>query len=641
MLEPNEENEVSKSSVPDEKPEKIENTSEEKVLSASEIEVEKEQNDEADSDTEQAVNEVESNLAEDSEKEPVKEAVPEVDYNALDLDALTLALEKLIKNNPVQQIKVQAENIKTAFNKKFGALLTEKKEAFLADGGNIIDFQFNSPIKVKYNALLSEYKTKREAYYKDLEKRLKENLTRRLEVIEELKRLIEEADTKTMYKRFRELQDVWRSIGPVSKTKYNDTWKTYHHHVERFYDLLHLSNDFRDLDFKNNLEQKLALIKKAEELADSDDINYAFKELQKLHKEWKEDIGPVARDLREEVWNKFSDATRRIHNKRHEHYKVLKTKYHEIIEEKLKVIATINEYDTSGNKTHKDWQNSIQDIEELRQKYFDAGKLPYSKSEKVWVRFKEATKKFNQAKNQFYKGQKSKQQENLQQKLALIELAESLKDSEDWETATETFKRIQSDWKKIGHVPRKFSDDIWQKFKNACNYYFDRYHNQRNALSDEQQAVVDAKKEFLENLKESEEHSKESIQELMGQWKTLGRSPRSARHLDITFNKYIDNALGSLDIDKGEIIMLKFRNIVDGYLANNNFKKLESEQLFVRKKIDDSIREIQQLENNLGFISDAKNDNPFVQNVKTRVEEFKRDLAIWKEKLAYLKTLDY
>ena len=444
-----------------------------------------------------------------------------------------------------------------------------------------------------------------------------------------------------MYKSFRELQNTWRSIGSVPKSKYNDTWKIYHHHVERFYDLLHLSNDFRDLDFKKNLEEKLKLIEKAEALAEVKDINVAFKELQKLHKFWKEDVGPVSKENREEIWQKFSDATKKIHDKRHDYFREMKSQYGEIIEAKMVVIEEINNYDSSKNATHNDWQKSIKDIEALRQKYFDAGKLPYSKSEAVWQKFKAATKKFNQAKNEFYKKEKGSQQENLKKKMELIALAESLKDSEDWDVATNTFKKIQADWKKIGHVPRKFSDDIWKKFKAACNHYFDRYHSQKNALSKEQKEVVDKKNEFLETLKAEDYSTQESIHDLMNVWNSLGKSPRSARNVDAKFNKFIDKALGSLSIGKDEIVLLKFKNIVNGYLANDDVRKLDSEQLFIRKKIDENIREIQQLENNLSFISNASDDNPLVKNVHKSIQQFKNGLDIWKKKLAYLKTLEY
>jgi hypothetical protein len=564
-----------------------------------------------------------------------------LDYATLSLEELIKELQKTLSNNPVNKIKDQVESIKTAFNKIFGALLAEKKKAFLDEGGNALDFQYASPLKGEYNTLLSDYRKQRDAHYNAIERQMNDNLDKRTEVIDSLKDLIENADASTMYKDFRVLQDTWRQIGAVSKTRYNDTWKTYHHHVERFYDLLHLSNDFRDLDFKNNLDEKLKIILKAEALATSLDINEAFKELQDLHKIWKEDIGPVAKELREDVWQKFSEVTKKIHDKRHDHFREMKSKYQEIIVQKLLVIDRLNAYDTSKNKTHKDWQNSINDIEKLRQEYFSAGKLPYAKSEEVWQKFKTATKKFNSLKNHFYKDEKSEQQENLKKKLALIEVAESLKDSDDWQMATDGMKKIQADWKKVGHVPRKFSDDIWNKFKAACNFYFDRYHQQKDAVSNEQQAVVDSKKAFLESLKEDKTQTKESVLEAIDTWKELGQLPRNVRHLDGKFNKQIDRLVESLSLDKKEISMLKFTHVVDGLAVNEDFRKLDSEQLFVRKKIDEVVKEMQQLENNLGFFSNAKDDNPLVLNVKNRVAEFKENLDIWKEKLRYLKKLDY
>lgn len=562
-------------------------------------------------------------------------------YDSLTLEELTEALENLLDTQKIQHIKSSVEAIKSAFNTKFGSLLAEKKSIFLAEGGNTIDFQYSSPVKSKYNKLLSEYKKQKDIYYSNLEKQLKDNLEKRAQVIEDLKTLIETADTKTMYKQFRDLQNIWRSIGPVPKTKYNDTWKIYHHHVERFYDLLHLSNDFRDLDFKNNLEEKLKLIEKAEFLAEMQDVNAAFKELQDLHKIWKEDIGPVAREMRDDVWNKFSAATKIIHDKRHDHFKSMKSKYAEIIDAKMLVIAEILSYDSSKNKTHNDWQKSIKDIEALRKKYFDAGKLPYSKSESIWKKFKEATKQFNQQKNKFYKQEKSTQQKNLQAKLDLIKIAESIKDSEDWETTTNTFKKIQSDWKKIGHVPRKFSDDIWNKFKTSCNYYFDRYHNQKNALSDDQKEIIAKKTAFLENLKVDDFSTKDTVTHLMNSWNEFGSTPRGSKAVDVKFNKFIDNVLSKLSLDKSEIVLLKFKNIINGYLANNDTRKLDSELTFIRKKIDESVREIQQLENNLSFFSNASDDNPMVKSVHKNIDTYKKGLKIWKAKLTYLRSIEY
>ena len=591
--------------------------------------------------TDKAVEEIEEKVAEEAEKDAEKNTIPMLDYESMELEALANELEKLLKEHQVQQLKKNIDALKSAFNTKFGALLAEKKAAFLAEGGNSIDFQYSSTVKTKYNALLSEYKKKRDAYYTQLDAQLKGNLETRHTVISELKELIVTADTKTMYKSFKALQTRWREIGPVPRNKYNDTWRNYHHHVERFYDLLHLSNDFRDLDFKHNLEEKLKLIERVEALAELENVNDAFKDLQQLHKSWKEDIGPVSKEHREEIWQKFSAASKKIHDKRHEYFRSLKSQHQSIIEAKLVVIAKIEAYDTSANKRHSDWQKSIKEIEALRKQYFDAGKLPYSKSEQVWQQFKGATKKFNHAKNAFYKAEKSVQQTNLDKKNALIELAESLKDSEDWDTATNTMKKIQADWKKIGHVPRKFSDDIWKRFKAACNHYFDRLHNKQDSINKEQMAFVEDKKAYLEEIKTLEKATLEEINESIKKWRDLGETPRSVRHIESKFYKQIDKLLEGLSLSKEEIAMLKFKNLVDGYLAQKEGHKLNSEMMFVRKKIDEINKEIQQLENNLSFFSNAKDDNPLVVNVRTSIDKHKEDVKIWKQKLKYVRSLDY
>jgi len=590
----------------------------------------------------EAVNEIEATVAKDAENDAERSVeLPKVDYSSFTIEQLVGALEKLLKNNPIQAIKNELEVIKSNFNKKFGILLAEKKATFLDAGGNSIDFQFSSPVKQQYNNLLSDYKKQRDAFYKNLEQQLNENLEKRLAIIEQLKQLITEADIKTMYKSFKELQDKWKIIGPVPRTTYNDTWKIYHHHVERFYDLLHLSNDFRDLDFKHNLEEKLKIITIAEQLAEETDVNKAFKELQNLHKAWKEDLGPVPKEKREEVWERFSSATKKIHDRRHDYFREMRSKYDEIIEKKLIIVSAVGTYDTSKNQSHKDWQNSIKEIEALRQQYFSVGKLPYAKSEEIWKKFKAATKNFNSAKNNFYKQEKNIQQENLKKKIAMIEIAESLKDSEDWKMATDTMKKVQLDWKKIGHVPRKFSDEIWKRFKAACNHYFDRYHNQQNTINKEQQEVVEAKKAFLDELRNVEKPTKETVMKAIESWNALGRLPRNMRHLEGKFNKEIEKLLVDLSIDKKEVTMLKFTGVIAAYLADGDSRKLDSEQLFVRKRIDEIVKEIQQLENNLGFFSNAKVDNPLVKNVHKQIDDFKSELDIWKTKLDYLKKLHY
>lgn len=574
-----------------------------------------------------------------------EKSIPEFDVADLNLEGIVVLMGKLLSDFDIKDVRNQLETLKTAFQKKFKAVIAEKKEAFVKAGGEVTDFFYSEPVKQQFDEIHRAYKSKRQQYYKDLERIQKENLEVRLMLIDELKTLIDNAQASTMYKEFRNLQDRWREVGQIPHAKYNDVWRTYHHHVERFYDLLHLNNDFRDLDFKHNFEEKSKLIDKAEALAQHDDVNYAFKELQILHRMWKEDIGPVAREFREEVWHKFSEATKKIHKKRHEYQDVLDEKFKENVGLKLAVIEKIKALDYDNNKNHKDWQASIKKIEALRDEFFAIGRVPKSKNEEIWQLFRGATREFNSKKNSFYKSIKKDQAENLKKKILLVEQAESLKDSEEWEMATEVYKKVQAEWKKIGHVPRQDSDKIWKRFKDACNHFFDRLHNKQNVMDKDQSAVIDKKKEFMQSFKEQIEAGKDLSLEFaekgLSEWRALGVLPHKVKHLDAKFHKLLDAAYKKLDISKDEASFLRFKSTVDSLLDQGNTRKLDSEQLFIRRKIDDITKEIKQLENNISFISNASEDNPLVRNVYKNIEEYKQSLEVWKRKINYMKRMEY
>ena len=610
----------------------------EAIKSADSVEPEKEPKEE--------VEKVEETKSEKSEgKEDKEKTLPVFDLATLSLDDIVKMIQKLLNEFEIREVKNQIESLKLDFQKKFRALIAEQKEIFIKSGGEESDFFYSDPIKNKFDEVLAEYKRKRQQFYREVERIQKENLQLKLMLIDELKTLIDNAESSTMYKNFRNLQEKWTEVGQIPHAKYNDVWRTYHHHVERFYDLLHLNNDLRDLDFRHNLEEKTKLIEKAETLAEEEDVNHAFKELQTLHRMWKEEIGPVARELREEIWHKFSEATKKIHKRRHEFQDLLDEKSKANVDLKLAVIEKIKAIDPSLNKNHKDWLESIKNLDKLRDEFFAIGRVPKHKNEEIWQLFREATRNFNAQKNSFYKGIKKEQSVNLKSKLALVEQAESLKDSEDWTFATDVFKKIQSEWKKIGHVPRRDSDKIWKRFKDACNHYFDRLHDKQNDLDKNQSAVIDAKKEFMENLKEliekGEDLSIEFVQKGMDQWRALGVLPQKVKHLDSKFNKLLDSVYKKLDIDKDEANFLRFKGNVDSLLDQNNVRKLDSEQLFIRRKIDEITKEIKQLENNISFISNASADNPLIKNVYDNIEEYKRSLAIWKRKIDYMKKMEY
>jgi len=593
-----------------------------------------------------AIEEIDNKIAESSET-VVHVPAEMLDYESLTLEELVNQLGVLVHGNQIQSINNNVNTIKSIFNVKFGGLLKKEREKFIEGGGEIVDFQYSNPLKSTYNSYLYDYKVKRNEYFANQDNQLKSNLEAKLEIIEELKQLIDSAnDGGIMYKMFKDIQQKWSIIGPIPRAKYNDTWRTYHHHVERFYDLLHISNDLRELDFKHNLEEKLKLVARAEELDEKEDVNEAFNELQDLHKLWKEDVGPVSREHRDEVWESFSAATKKIHDKRHDFYKDLKSKYEDNIDFKLALIKQIEAINTSKNKSKTDWQTSIKEIDDLRNKFFAVGQVPRAKSDKIWTKFKEATRNFNLEKNAFFKDVKKDHLDNLNKKKLLIQQAEALKESEDWETTTEVMKKIQSDWKKIGHVPRKYSDKLWKEFKDACNHYFDRLHQVQDKGNKAQLEVLEKKKDLLNSIKEQSvdenvDITVDTVKTFVDEWRDLGRVPFDMRHIEVKFNKLLDKIVDSSEIEKKDIEIIKFTNLINSYLEEKNYRKLDSEQLFVRKKVDETVREIQQLENNIGFISNVSSDNPLVKNVMDQINVLKEKLELWKSKLDYLRSLNY
>lgn len=583
--------------------------------------------------------------SDDDERHEETEAEEEKDYHALSKEQLITEFQKLLKDNSIQKIKNDVEEIKTEFNAKFEDELESSKGEFLAEGGNIIDFYYTTPLKKRFNSLYFDYKEKRNDYYKNLKRDLQANFKKREELIDELKGLLNaEENINTTYKHFKDIQERWHTAGAIPRDKYNTIWNTYRHHVENFYDFLHLNREFRDLDFKHNLDQKLKLIGRAEELAQQGDVGKAFRELQMLHKMWKEDIGPVAKEFREEVWEKFSAATKIIHDKRQEFLKDEEKYYEGNLDLKNTIIDKIKEIPSNTGNNHKAWQNAIKEVQKLRDQYFEAGKVPRTKTKEIWKSFKESTHDFNKAKNRFYKDQKKEQFVNLEKKRELIEFAEENKDNEDFEVVTPLMKKIQSDWKAIGHVPRKESDKVWKQFKNACNHYFDRVHVERNEANKEEMVHFEKKKEFMDslsNVKFSGKHTEDLkvIKDKISEWKDIGRVPFNKRNIERKFNKVLDELFGKLKLDKHEVEMIRFENKLNSLVSQEDERKLQNEEFFISKRITDAHDEIRQLENNLGFFRHTEEDNPLVKEVQKNIAEQKEQLDVWKSKLVKIRSL--
>ena len=593
---------------------------------------------------------VDSALTEDSEDETATERhnIPKKDYDKMSKEALIKEFRHLLNKHKIQAIKEHVDEIRAAFISQFEDEQEEAKERFLEDGGNIIDFRYYSPLKKDFNTLYFEYRDKRNNYFKTLKRDLNKNLEVRNALIEELKELKNEVggedSINTTFEKFRDIQERWRNAGNIPRDRYNLVWNNYHHHVENFYDFLHLNREFRDRDFKENLDKKMKLVEQAEELTKVQDINRAFKELQLLHKMWKEEIGPVAREYREEIWEKFSAATRSIHESRQEYFKNIDKIHDENLVKKQEVIQQIEEIAATEERSHGNWQKAMRNVEALRDEFFKIGKVPRKKNEDTWKAFKRATRTFNRNKNAFYKNRKKDQQENLDKKMELVKIAEDNKDNEDLEPTIELMKKIQADWKKIGHVPRKDSDKVWKRFKTACNHVFDRLHADKKEALEEEQANLTKKQELIDKAKSIEikgERKKdlETIKALSNEWKEIGRVPFSQKKIERDFNKILDGMFKKLDLGRKETEMIKYDNRMAAMADRDDDRQIEKERYFISKKIDEVKAEINQLENNLGFFQHVPDDNPMVKEVHKNINDHKKTLEIWKAKMIKIKTI--
>jgi len=593
------------------------------------------------------INEIDDSNAEDAEDagNVERHTIEQKDYHSMSLDGLVIELEKLVKNEKVQAIKKHVDSIKKEFNTKFNALLDEKKEDFLSKGGNEIDFHYSSPLQRSFKDSFKEFRSKLNAHYKGLEKSLKDNLSIRLEIIDQIKTLTSNEGTmNSKYKEFKDLQEQWKNAGPIPRDKYNNAWNSYHFNVERFYDLLHLDRDLRDKDFAHNLDKKTKIIERAEELVKEENTNRAFRELQALHKLWKEDLGPVAKEHREVIWERFKQATKAINDRRQEYFSHLDELYEKNLELKHDIIARIEAKTQDTVNSHKGWQNKIKEIEALREEFFKAGKVPIKVNEATWSKFKEAVRNFNHKKNAYYKSLKKDQYENLDKKLELVKIAEENKDNEDFQVTTPLMKKIQNDWKNIGHVPRKDSDKIWKRFRGACNHYFDRIHAKRNEASAEEEKAYSDKEAFLKIVKDTKLSGEQkadlaTIKEYIAKWKTIGRVPGNKRKIESNFNSTLDGLFKTLDMNKTEVEMIKFENKLQDLSSASDPRVLQNERAFIKKKIDESKSEINQLQNNLSFFKHADDKNPLVKSVHDNIKKHEDSLLVWQAKLNKIKAI--
>ena len=622
-------------------------TEEETTENVVELTDEQEADDSPASENDTVISAIQEVNAEESEDESLKDRhdIPMLDYDTLSMEQLVAELGELVVVDKVMSVKDHVEELKKAFLSKYYHFIDEKRDEFHAENPDTTEeFHYHFPLKVKFDQLYSQYRDKKNAHFKSLQNSLQTNLENRLAIVEELKNLVHSQESiPVTLKKFNDIRDRWKVAGPIPKDKYNHVWNNYHFHLENFYDILHLDREARDLDFKHNLDQKLKIIARVEELIHLEDINKAFRELQDLHRIWKEEIGPVSRDKREEIWNRFSELTKQMHDKRESLYEQLRAVETANLEKKKEIIAQIEVLAQEKVNAHSAWLAQIEKVEALRNQFFAAGKVPAEVSEDTWTAFKNAVRSFNVLKNSFYKEIKKDQNDNLSKKQALVAKAQELKDSTDFAATTPLMKQIQEEWKTIGHVPRKFSDKLWAEFRAACNEYFEKLKEQKVEVNVEEVEAFEKKKAYLETVRAFEmtgDHKTDldGIKAHIEMWKNFGKVPFARRHIEGKFNKILDALFEKLSASKKENEMARYANRLDN-LANNDTRKLDNEKVFLMRKIDEVQGEIFQLENNIQFFANAKADNPMVKEVKKSIELKKEELAMLKEKLKQLRNI--
>lgn len=575
-----------------------------------------------------------------AEEDVKKETVATEQFESMELKELVDYFDDKLKSESVQHLKPTIEPLVKIFNQKLAAETAKEKEAYLAEGGNPDAFYFNPSIKKEFNVLYRRYKSDRGTYYRSLEEKQQKNLAYRLELIEELKGLINvEQNINTTYNQFKDLQKRWKESGQVPRMEANNIWKTYHHHVGHFYDFLHLNRELRELDFKFNLKEKLKICEKAEALASMEDIAKAFRHLQTLHKEWKDELGPVDKEHSEAVWERFSAATKIIHDKRRYFIKNQEEIFEENLIKKQSILAQITDLLTKEITSKTNIHQFTKTYESLRESFFAVGKVPAKKRDDLWDEFKKAAKVFRKKRTQYYKQLKHIYAENVAKRKELIEQVEQLKTQTNFKETTPKIIALQKEWKKAVPVSRKDDRELWTIFRGACNAYFELMDSSRNNANKEEQEHLTQKSELLESLKKALQSKDESIaiDTVVSHWNSIGRVPKNKSNIEHEFKRIVEKAYKTAGLSKSEITQKSYQNRLDGMRGNDDVIRKETQSL--NRRIDEIKQEIIQLETNLQFFGKNQEKNPIVIKVKDDISKQQEHLDELLEKRRLVKQL--
>ena len=572
------------------------------------------------------------------EKEPANPVKEDENYDGLLLDQLLNILEKKVNAGKVMQHRKDFDTLSKLIEGKLDQLLKSKKEDFINSGGAPEDFYVKLPEKVAFDQLVRKYKSEKARYYQDLEKSQQNNLAIRKSLIEELKGLIGvDRPISDTYKQFKDLQARWRESGHVPQSEANNIWKTYHHHVGIFYDFLHLNREFRELDYKYNYEEKIKIIEEVEAMAKMDNIQKAFRNLQELHKRWKDELGPVAKEHEEPLWERFSQATKEIHEKRQFFQKNQTEIFKANFDKKADLIAQMRKLNESEIKTHNEMQKLIRNMEDLRTWFFDCGSVSRSKSAEIWTAFKEVMRAFSRKRNSFYKSLKKEYAENMKKRMELVKQVEELHQTEDFASSTPKVIALQKQWKQMGPVSRKQNDKAWNLFRKACNDYFELLDNRKNKLSEAEQLAYNEKNKLLQSIQSEESVDQVIIDKWVEDWIAIGSVGQKKGKINNEFYTVVEQALKQSGEEKDFITEYMYK--VKLKLMGDRTELLKKERSQIKQRLDKAKQQYIQLETNMEFFTKSSSENPLVTKVMKDLEKQKKIIDDLEKKLTAFKRL--
>ncbi len=580
---------------------------------------------------------------------PIKAEARKVpDYSAFSQIELVNALRDLVNSDGEHDIKEEIDAIKAAFYQQVKDEVEEQKRLFLEEGG--VEDEFvpeENPYEPDIRDLLKQYRQVRHEFNKKLDQEKELNLQVKYEIIEEIKGLIhkEESINKT-FQEFRELQQRWREIGLVPQAKMKDLWDNYHFHVENFYDYIKINKELRDLDLKKNLEMKIRLCEQAEELLLESNTIKAFNQLQKLHERWRE-IGPVPRENKDDIWERFKTSTAKINKKHQEYFESRKSEQRENLDAKRALCEQVEEIIQMDINNHKDWGEKSNEVVNLQKVWRTIGFAPRKENNRIYKRFREACDAFFNAKRDFYSKNKELQLTNLQLKTELCMQAEALKDSTDWAKTTQDIINIQKQWKEIGPIPRKNSDALWKRFREACDYFFDKKSEHFSSIDSEQDENLKKKEDLIRDVEsfialDDPDQNLVALKDFQRRWTEIGHVPiRKKEDVQKRFRDVINKLFDDLNIDESKRNLIKFRSKIASISESSRGQskmRLERDKYMTRLKQMEG--DLVLLDNNIGFFAKSKNAEKLIRDVNKKIEQTKEKIEFLKNKIRVIDEMD-